>query len=42
VEAAGGTLRAGPEGGGWGLGVRVPRIPGRRLPEPQETGRNAR
>ena len=42
VEAAGGTLDAGPEVGGWRLGVRLPRIPGRRLPAPQATGRNAR
>ena len=41
VEAAGGTLEAGPEGGGWRLGVRLPRIPGRPLPAPQATGRNA-
>ena len=42
VEAAGGTLEAGPEGGGWRLGVRLPRIPGRPLPAPQATGRNLR
>ncbi|MGE3235650.1 MAG: sensor histidine kinase [Thermoleophilia bacterium] len=42
VEAAGGTLDAGPEGRGWRLGARLPRIPGRPLRAPQETGRNAR
>lgn len=42
VEAAGGTLEAGPEGGGWRLAVRLPRIPGRPLPAPQVSGRNAR
>jgi len=41
VEAAGGTLRAGPEGGGWGLAVRLPRLPGRPLPAPLAGGRNA-
>ena len=39
LEAAGGTLEAGPEGGGWRLGARLPRIPGRPLPAPQATGR---
>ncbi|HMN97817.1 MAG TPA: histidine kinase [Miltoncostaeaceae bacterium] len=39
VEAAGGTLDAGPEGGGWRLGARLPRVPGRPLPVAQPTGR---
>jgi signal transduction histidine kinase len=39
LEAAGGTLEAGPDAGGWRLGARLPRIPGRALPAPQPTGR---
>ena len=32
IESTGGTLEAGPDGaGGWLLGARLPRIPGRRL-----------
>jgi signal transduction histidine kinase len=44
VEGAGGTLAAGPDGGGWRLAARLPRIPGRPLPAAQAgaSGRSAR